>query len=66
MPPYPMDREAAVRVMLIEDDDELAKVIEKGLSEKGMRITHVGDARGGLQRLVFGETVHAAGYRFAS
>lgn len=52
--------------MLIEDDDELAKVIEKGLSEKGMRITHVGDARGGLQRLVFGETVHAAGYRFAS
>jgi len=44
-----------VRVILIEDDQELARVIEKGLSERGMRVIHVDDARRGLQSLVTGE-----------
>jgi DNA-binding response OmpR family regulator len=44
-----------MHVLLIEDDEELAKLIEKGLSEKGMRVTHIEDARRGLQSLVVGE-----------
>jgi len=44
-----------LRVLLIEDDVELARLIEKGLSEQGMRVTHVGDAQEGLRCLTFQE-----------
>jgi DNA-binding response OmpR family regulator len=44
-----------MHVLLIEDDAELAGLIEKGLSELGMRVTHAGDAAVGLSRMVSGE-----------
>ncbi|MCG6957465.1 MAG: response regulator transcription factor [Gemmatimonadetes bacterium] len=44
-----------MHVLLIEDDAELAGLIDKGLSELGMRVTRVGDAATGLSRMVSGE-----------
>lgn len=44
-----------MRVLLVEDDAELAGVVEKGLSELGMHVTRAGDAREGLWRMVSGE-----------
>jgi DNA-binding response OmpR family regulator len=44
-----------MRVLLIEDDDELARLIEKGLSEHGMRVTRARDAREGLSCMTTGE-----------
>ena len=44
-----------MRVLLIEDDAELATLIDKGLSEHGMRVTAVGTAGEGLRHLVLGE-----------
>jgi two-component system, OmpR family, copper resistance phosphate regulon response regulator CusR len=44
-----------VRVLLIEDDTELAGLIDRGLSEHGMRVTHASDAPEGLRRMTSGE-----------
>ena len=44
-----------MRVLVVEDDEELARLMERGLSEKGMRVTSVADAESGLRSLVLGE-----------
>jgi two-component system copper resistance phosphate regulon response regulator CusR len=44
-----------MHVLLIEDDAELAGLIDKGLSELGIRVTRAADATVGLSRMVSGE-----------
>jgi len=44
-----------MNVLLIEDDAELAGLIDKGLSEMGIRVTRAQNASAGLSRMVTGE-----------
>jgi len=44
-----------VRVLLIEDDDELAALVERGLGEHGMRVTRAADAWTARNRIADGE-----------
>ncbi|MEO7086240.1 MAG: response regulator transcription factor [Gemmatimonadaceae bacterium] len=43
-----------MRVLLVEDDDELASVVEKGLSEQGMHVVREGTFSDGSSRASFG------------
>lgn len=44
-----------MRVLLVEDDDELAALVERGLGEHGMRVTRAADARAARNRIAEGE-----------
>jgi DNA-binding response OmpR family regulator len=41
--------EAAVRVLIVEDDDTIASFVAKGLEEAGFAVDRAGDARAGLE-----------------
>lgn len=43
-----------MRILLVEDDVELASVIEKGLSEQGMHVVHEATFAEGASRATFG------------
>lgn len=44
-----------MRVLVVEDDEELAKLMQRGLCERGMRVTCVADAQSGLESVLLGE-----------
>lgn len=44
-----------MRVLIVEDDSELARVLEKGLTEQGMRVSRASDVGEGFLRMAEGE-----------